>query len=115
MGDNSKIIFPSMGFSYPGNLKKLILSSKSHNGVLGPFLLFKEQKAILQRISIKIKVYEVLEDLFITRRTCKHRKHLMLKMLRLKIYKKGVQRLRIWLWLPIKARYPTKFLGIRYC
>ena len=59
MGDNSKILFPSIGFPYPVNSKKQFSSSwGGPNGPLGAFWLVLGQKMpILGQICKKIKIF----------------------------------------------------------
>ena len=46
-GDNSKILFPSMGISYPGNSKKYCLSSwEVPMGLWGAFGLFQGKRGL---------------------------------------------------------------------
>ena len=47
MGDNSKILFPSIGFPYPGSSQKqFLLSWGGPNGSLGAFWLILGQKVL---------------------------------------------------------------------
>ena len=59
MGDNSKILFPTMGFSYPGKSKKIFLWSwvvpMGPLGLFGPFLGLK--RLFFEQFGIKIEVF----------------------------------------------------------
>ena len=65
MGDKSKILFPSMGFSHPGNKKKNFVILGGPNGALGAFWpIFGAKRAISGQISTKIKVYSLFKTFF---------------------------------------------------
>ena len=109
-GDNSKILSPSIEYSYPDNSEKYILSLQGvPMGPWGPFGSFQNKKrAILEQISLKIEVQYPFKTCFspagLSNKVDFQRK----KLLR-KIHKQGVKSFKKGNFLPKKGvfQYPS--------
>ena len=90
MGDNSKILFSSIWFSYPGNSKNIFHGpGGSQWGPGGLLTQFRAKKGYFRPIFHKIQGFKLFKDLFILQNNKEAHKNLLNESLTHKTVKRG--------------------------